>query len=104
MSKQTDDLNFQIGLLKAQLYEAVEGKSKAEKSLADIEEYGTEEINAAVKLRSLLAKALCERDEAREWLRELLTEFHEYAPGRWHAPATDDETIKQARKAAGIPQ
>jgi ribosome-binding ATPase YchF (GTP1/OBG family) len=34
--------------------------------LKEIEEYGTEEINAAVELRQKLATALVERDDARE--------------------------------------
>jgi hypothetical protein len=37
--------------------------------LDDIEEYGTEEINAAVDLRHQLATALRERDEAREAIK-----------------------------------
>lgn len=37
---------------------------EAQAGLDDIEEYGTEEINAAVDLRHQLAAALCERDEA----------------------------------------
>jgi hypothetical protein len=41
-------------------------RDEARESLKHIEEYGTEEINAAVELRQKLAFALVERDEARE--------------------------------------
>jgi hypothetical protein len=41
-------------------------RDEAREALADVEEYGTEEINAAVDLRQKLATALVERDEARE--------------------------------------
>jgi chromosome segregation ATPase len=40
-------------------------RDKAREALADVEEYGTEDINAAVDLRHKLATALVERDEAR---------------------------------------
>ena len=43
-----------------------------EAQLAAIEEYGTEEINAAVTLRQELAKALVRIDELEEKLGELL--------------------------------
>ena len=49
-------------------------RAEARKALDDIAEYGIEEINAAVDLRSELAAALVERDEARElaekWRKE----------------------------------
>jgi uncharacterized coiled-coil DUF342 family protein len=57
------------------LYEVVEAsfarklereRDEAREVLKHIEEYGTEEINAAVELRQKLASALVERDEARE--------------------------------------
>ena len=41
-------------------------RDKAREALKHVEEYGTEEINAAVKLRQKLASALVERDEAIE--------------------------------------
>ena len=41
-------------------------RDEAREALKHIEEYGTEEINAAVELRQKLASALVERDEARE--------------------------------------
>ncbi len=44
-------------------------RDEARSALADVEEYGTEEINAAVELRQRLATALVERDEAREALK-----------------------------------
>ena len=44
-------------------------RDEARAALADVEEYGTEEINAAVELRQRLATALVERDEAREALK-----------------------------------
>jgi cytochrome c1 len=40
-------------------------RDEAKAHLVDIELYGTDEINAAVKLRQKLASALVERDEAR---------------------------------------
>jgi hypothetical protein len=49
-------------------------RDEARRSLENITEYGTEEINAAVELRQKLAQALVERDEARadlEFRREL---------------------------------
>ena len=48
--------------------------NKARESLKHIEEYGTEEINAAVELRQKLASALVERDEARDKYTTLLTD------------------------------
>ena len=44
-------------------------RDEAREALANVEEYGTEEINAAVELRQRLATALVERDEAREALK-----------------------------------
>ena len=44
-------------------------RDEARSALADVEEYGTEEINAAIELRQRLATALVERDEAREALK-----------------------------------
>lgn len=41
-------------------------RDDARKHLEQIQEYGTEEINAAVELRQKLAAALLERDKARE--------------------------------------
>lgn len=41
-------------------------RNEAREDLKHIEEYGTEEINAAVDLRQKLASALVERDEARK--------------------------------------
>lgn len=41
-------------------------RDEAREALKHIDEYGTEEINAAVELRQKLAQALVERDEARE--------------------------------------
>ena len=46
-------------------------RDEAREALADVEEYGTEEINAAVDLRQKLATALVERDELREQLNAL---------------------------------
>lgn len=43
-------------------------RDKARAALDEIEKYGTEEINAAIKLRQKLADARIERDEAREAL------------------------------------
>ena len=40
-------------------------RDEAREALKHIEEYGTEEINAAVELRQKLAQTLIERDEAR---------------------------------------
>ena len=48
--------------------------NEARESLKHIEEYGTEEINAAIDLRQKLASALVERDEAREKYTTLLTD------------------------------
>ena len=47
-------------------------RDELQKTLESIEEYGTQEINAAVELRQLLAKARVERDEARECLLEAM--------------------------------
>ena len=49
-------------------------RDEAREDLKHIEEYGTEEINAAVELRQKLAQALIERDEAREKYTTLLTD------------------------------
>jgi hypothetical protein len=49
-------------------------RDEAREALKHIEEYGTEEINAAVELRQKLATALVERDEAREKYTTLLTD------------------------------
>lgn len=46
-------------------------RDEARESLKHIEEYGTEEINAAVELRQKLASALVERDEALEALMKI---------------------------------
>ena len=46
-------------------------RDEARQALADVEEYGTEEINAAIDLRQKLATALVERDELREQLNAL---------------------------------
>jgi hypothetical protein len=54
-------------VLQCELYEQERDEARA--ALADVEEYGTEEINAAVELRQRLATALVERDEAREALK-----------------------------------
>ena len=42
-------------------------RDEAREALKHIEEYGTDEINAAVELRQKLAQTLIERDEAREY-------------------------------------
>jgi hypothetical protein len=54
-------------------------RDEARKHLKEIEEYGTDEINAAVDLRRNLAQALVDlddmqyqRDEAREQIKELI--------------------------------
>tara|TARA_B110000503_G_scaffold128929_1_gene200595 strand:+ start:1226 stop:1729 length:504 start_codon:yes stop_codon:yes gene_type:complete len=44
--------------------------NKLRKDLADISEYGTEEINAAVELRSLLAQSRIEADQAKTEVNE----------------------------------
>ena len=54
-------------IMQCELYEQERDEARA--ALADVEEYGTEEINAAVELRQRLATALVERDEAREALK-----------------------------------
>ena len=46
-------------------------RDEAREELKHIEEYGTEEINAAVELRQKLAQALVEHDEAREALSSI---------------------------------
>jgi hypothetical protein len=51
-----------------------------EQQLQEIEEYGTEEINAAVDLRSKLAEALVENEELKKLARKLYgTVLHVYA-------------------------
>ena len=63
------DLEFRRGLYKVQeqqLETARRKRDEAVEALKHIEEYGTEEINAAVELRQKLASTLVERDEARE--------------------------------------
>jgi hypothetical protein len=47
-------------------------RDEARAALADVEEYGTEEINAAFDLRRKLATALVEHDEEREKIKELI--------------------------------
>ena len=60
---QEDATNYyaKIGELKKE-------RDEARAALDEIEKYGTEEINAAIKLRQKLADARIERDEAREAL------------------------------------
>ena len=58
-------------LLAVELLKIERELDEARKHLKDIEEYGTEEINAAVDLRQQLAKALLDRDEARAVLSNL---------------------------------
>ena len=60
--------------LERQRDEAKRKVTELQAGLDDIEEYGTEEINAAVDLRHQLAAALCERNEAREAIRAALAE------------------------------
>jgi hypothetical protein len=96
---------------------------EARRHLKEIEEYGTEEINASVELRQKLASALLERDEARELLAsEKITRDHIIKRGSemqreleeareafkemWRSgdaflPHVDSETINRWRKAAG---
>jgi hypothetical protein len=47
-------------------------RDEARAALADVEEYGTDEINAAFDLRRKLATALVEHDEEREKIKELI--------------------------------
>jgi hypothetical protein len=49
---------------------AEQERDEAREALKHIEEYGTEEINAAVELRQKLATALLERDEVKEKLSD----------------------------------
>jgi hypothetical protein len=52
-------------------------RDEAREALKHIEEYGTDEINAAVELRQKLAQTLIERDEARRKLNNLdVTAIH----------------------------
>ena len=52
-------------------------REEAREALKHIEEYGTEEINAAVELRQKLASALVERDEAREEMNRYNRQWEE---------------------------
>jgi len=56
-------------------------RDEAREALAEIERYGTEEINAAVRLRRKLATALVERDEAREELHDIKLNLGDDAEG-----------------------
>ena len=64
-------------------------RDEAREALKHIDEYGTEEINAAVELRQKLAQALVERDEAREELAKI-TKAAEAVIDRWEQPAWKD--------------
>jgi hypothetical protein len=52
------------------LANALRERDEARRHLKEIEEYGTEEINAAVEIRQKLATALLERDEVKEKLSD----------------------------------
>ena len=72
-------INAQVSnSLAGKLNQAERERDEAREALKHIEEYGTEEINAAVELRQKLASALVERDEAREALRTAVQERHDF--------------------------
>lgn len=75
--------------------EAQRKVAELQAGLDDIEEYGTEEINAAVDLRHQLAVALCERDEAREQ-RDRLLEQQE----QWRLSSVCRELVEQRDRLA----
>jgi chromosome segregation ATPase len=67
----------EISVIRAELEATERERDEARKHLKEIEEYGTEEINAAIDLRRNLAQALVDlddmqyqRDEARELAKE----------------------------------
>ena len=66
-----------------ELQDAIRERNEAREALKHIEEYGMEEINAAVELRQKLASALLERDEAREQV-DFLREKHDLTPMCWN--------------------
>jgi hypothetical protein len=72
------------------------------KQMLEIEEYGTDEINAAVDLRSKLAIALVELDEWKKCAEDLVDYAHEFVA---HLSAwgkgydRHDKQIKQAEDA-----
>jgi hypothetical protein len=57
------------------LTRALRERDEARKHLKEIEEYGTEEINAAVDLRQKLASALVERDDLQKAVNGLCDHF-----------------------------
>jgi hypothetical protein len=66
LERVTDSWYDRIDAIETDARRFVRERDEARKHWKEIEEYGTEEINAAVDLRQKLAFALLERDEARE--------------------------------------
>lgn len=70
--EKAERYRLEANAMMAQRDEAKRKVSELQAGLDDIEEYGTEEINAAVDLRHQLAAALRERAEAREENKKLI--------------------------------
>jgi hypothetical protein len=71
-------------------------RDEAREQLKEIEEYGTEEINAAIDLRQKLATALVERDEA---IIKYTGEADELERQRNHAIAKCEEARRERDEA-----
>lgn len=69
--EKAERYRLEANAMMAQRNEAQRKVSELQAGLDDIEEYGTEEINAAVDLRHQLAAALVERSKAREALKRI---------------------------------
>ena len=79
---ETDDIARGNHVVPAEWAKQLEReRDEAREELKHIDEYGTEEINAAVELRQKLAQALVERDEAREELNNIRINLGDDAEG-----------------------
>ena len=75
--EKAERYRLEANAMMAQRDEAQRKVAELQAGLDDIEEYGTEEINAVVDLRHQLAKALCERDKAISVAERLVEYAHE---------------------------
>ena len=73
-------------------------RDEARKALKHIEEYGTEEINAAVELRQKLASALVERDEARTQVENQKVRIGEFFDALEKLTSERDEARERCSK------
>lgn len=75
--EKAERYRLEANAMMAQRDEALRKVAELQAGLDDIEEYGTEEINAAVDLRHQLGAALVERDKAISVADELIEYAHE---------------------------